>query len=114
MKYVFVHVPKTAGFSFWTGAREFFGADQVTHHIDDFPLTPDTAALMQTRKIVAGHISMTDVEHYFQHRKWLTILRDPIERAISQYYFLVKLGDPQFAGVRLARELTIEEYFALP
>jgi len=83
--YIFTHIPKTAGTSFFdrvirpnyegrevleAGVREFwssFGA----HH-----------------RVVTGHVGYG--LHWFTRRNatYLTFLRDPIERAISHYYFI--------------------------
>ena len=44
----------------------------------------------------------------------LTILREPVDRALSQYYFLRTLGNPAVPAVKLARDHEIDTYFNFP
>lgn len=112
--YLFLHVPKTAGFSMWHGFRNLFGAHHVSAHLPDSFLKDEDAAALAKLQVISGHVSAQDVLRYFPDRRMMTALREPVDRCISQYYFLTSLGDPADPTCVLARSMPIEEYFSLP
>jgi len=109
-----MHLPKTAGFSFWHGFRNLFGAQNVTDHLADFYIGLRDAARFDQCRMISGHISYRDAAYWFPERAMMTVLREPIDRAISQYFFLRTLGNPQDPTASLARAHGIEAYFKLP
>ena len=51
--------------------------------------------------MIAGHFSLHDVRHLLDSRYIFTFLRDPIDLAISKYYFYRRINDPRvIAGDR--------------
>lgn len=68
---------------------------------------------MQSCRIIAGHISIVDVDRYFSDRTMLTILREPMDRVISQYFFLTTIANPATPSAQLARSVDVDGYFAL-
>jgi hypothetical protein len=113
-KFVFVHVPKTAGTSFHHGLRKALGADAVSPSFIATNMTPAQAARLDRFDIISGHISMADVSRYFPDREVLTILRDPVDRCLSWYYFAHKGSTPSFASDFLAaKQHDVESFFDL-
>jgi len=106
-RYVFQHVPKTAGTSLWVAFVGLFGRDQVSDPVgsDEF-MTEAEAAALQSRRLVSGHISRRDIDRHFPDRPVLTIVRHPLDREISSYYFHRALSTPN-----MANEMTIDEFF---
>lgn len=94
---VFIHVPKTAGRSVREVFRGWFRGGLVPHYYDERTGTPpvpaDLAALHRPGRPVCvfGHFNRDrgfGVEHsYPQAVQFVTILRDPFDQAVSQYYF---------------------------
>jgi hypothetical protein len=84
-RYLFFHVPKTAGSSVREALRQLFGADQVGPPVEEEATGYDSAALSRYR-VVVGHFSYEQVAS-FPDRRVLTFLRDPVEVVISRYYY---------------------------
>ncbi|WP_439550671.1 hypothetical protein [Falsiroseomonas sp.] len=94
--HVFLHVPKTAGSSLRTVLSRQYGARHVLYFdlgIGDPRPMPDIAAAVRERmagrdiRLVTGHQflglhqALREPCHYF------TLLRDPVERALSEYFY---------------------------
>jgi len=73
---LFVHIPKTAGTSFVSAAREVVGPSAVLGW--NKKLTPETDALLLT-----AHLPYSYWEDFMPGRFTFTILRDPVERLWS-------------------------------
>jgi hypothetical protein len=113
-KSVFVHLPKTAGTSFHTAMREALGREAVSPSFIATNLSPAEAERLDRFTVISGHISMADVRRYFPDRTILTILRDPVDRCLSWYYFARKGSTRAFASDFVeAKRRSIEDFFAL-
>jgi sulfotransferase famil protein len=113
-KCVFVHLPKTAGSSFRMAVRKTLGEGAVCPDFIATRLTEADAARLDRFPVISGHISMADVKRYFPDRMILTILRDPIDRCLSWYYFARKKSTRAFASDFVeAKRNSIEDFFAL-
>lgn len=113
-KWVFVHIPKTAGTSFQNALREILGYDSVSPSFNASKLSEADAERLDQYKVISGHISMADVTRYFPNRYILTILRNPLERCVSWYYF-ARMTPPVVdtpSDVFAAQQNTIEAFFA--
>lgn len=113
-RYLFMHVPKTAGTSLWTAFVRAFGRDNVSNPLGAEFMTAEEAVSLQTLRVVAGHISHTDAVRFFPDTPVLTVLRDPVDRCVSSYYFFRHDQPDIEGGPRLAKRLSIEEFFNLP
>jgi hypothetical protein len=109
VRYAFIHLPKAAGFSFWHGFRSLFGPDEVSPHFRPQEVDP----AMQRFRVIAGHITARDLRH-FPDRLWLTTLREPIDRVLSNYCFQRDMGAPSHATTILARGNNIGDFVRLP
>ena len=59
-------------------------------------------------------MSLSDVRTYFPNRHVLTVLRDPVERCLSWYYFARTAPKAEVASdVMEAQTHTVEDFFAL-
>lgn len=113
-KCVFVHVPKTAGTSFHHAMRKALGTDAVSPSFIATNMTSTQAARLAQFDVISGHISMADVSRYFSDRSILTILRDPIDRCLSWYYFARKASTPSFSSDFFAAKThDVESFFDL-
>ncbi|MEY3990447.1 MAG: hypothetical protein RI985_1528 [Chloroflexota bacterium] len=115
MRYVFVHIPKTAGTSFLQAITQRFGAHNVLLQYGHRPppanwwqgVRAQTVATIRhyvwPHRYVAGHVP---VWHYMDKQadgqfakrrgyRYMTFLRDPLERAISHYYYWHQINEPQ-------------------
>jgi hypothetical protein len=113
-KCVFVHLPKTAGTSFYSALGKTLGPNVVSPSFIATYLSEADAARLDRYPIISGHISMADVQRYFPDRAILTILRDPVDRCLSWYYFARKSSTPAFApDFAAAKQHDIASFFAL-
>lgn len=99
---VFIHVPKTAGASVRRLVMTWFGSGYLPHYYDErHALSPGRDPGFEHHSAehpvcVYGHFNRRrgfGVEHdYPDAQQFVTILRDPFEMAISEYYFIRKTG----------------------
>ena len=105
---VLLHIPKTAGMSLATILQRHYGAafvggrgegrrappdkrapnvfsrfDQVDARLRSISATPGVRA-------VSGHITFGLHDRLPADARYITVLRDPVERTLSQYYYLVR------------------------
>ena len=104
---VFVHVPKTAGTSFRLGVDEVFGRERVCR--DYGAGSPETSAIVEQWvyersdfwefgrqfrqsefRFLTGHFGAQRYLPVFPLARMITFLRDPLQRAVSEYHHLVK------------------------
>lgn len=96
---VSIHIPKTAGTSFRNILKSHFG-DNAVVRLDIKPGKKlvllenqllESEKLSEEIKIIHGHMYFKDIANIFElHKKvkYITWLRDPVERVISNYFYL--------------------------
>ncbi len=113
---LFLHVPKAGGTALAGAFGNRFAADQCVsiYYTDD----PDDEELNAAR-YVTGHITTSILERLERPPFSITVLRDPIERALSTYSFFGELDEPRLnrlglernnEAVRLAKQLPLEAF----
>ncbi len=110
---VFVHIPKTAGTSFREALCAGFGPEAVSPAFAASRISPEEAERLRAYQVISGHISMADVTRHFPDAAAFTILRDPIDRTLSWYYFARQQPGGQHADVDAAKAHDVEAFFAL-
>jgi hypothetical protein len=110
---LFLHLPKTGGTSMCRVLSDQFGDKykrlETTSFKDGLDLFPASSGY----KAFAGHFDLSNLNY----SKWagtplnhLTILRDPIERCLSQYFYL--RNTPEHRLHSTALQYSIEEIYA--
>jgi hypothetical protein len=106
----FMHIPKTAGTTFTQILRQQYEPWESFPHylIETYLRTP--LEVRQYYRLVPGHLFYT-VEHYFPRRPvTITMLREPVDRTLSQFSFIkTNIGHPfryQVAAQTLTESLT--------
>lgn len=109
VKLVSIHIPKTAGTSFIHSLKKQYGYQKVVRidindnrtRINKIPV--DNACVYKNTEVIHGHFSIDLLNNYLNlppETPIITWLRDPVERVISNYYYLHK---------RLSEELMEEK-----
>jgi Sulfotransferase family len=109
---VFIHVPKTAGTHFRRYLESVYRPEEVVWDYRDDPAPAlarcytdpvgwrrNTRRFAQqlpvTTKIIFGNFTATKYLDLFPSTQWMTWVRHPVNRLISNYYFLKSLTDAE-------------------
>lgn len=103
---LFCHIPKTAGTSFRRSAENYFGTENCCF---DYGVSPDSSdicylfrsgeitnevyiekLLQMEPKFICGHFPVNDYINQIPHGRFITFLRDPLSRVVSEYNHFVK------------------------
>jgi len=119
LELISIHIAKTAGRSFYEILRNEYGdaLDPRFKRRHYFPDRENTAGLIHRIpdhiRVMHGHLLYTDIReiHLALKPKIITWMRDPVERVISNYYFLMKQlrEDPRHPQARKI-DYTLLEY----
>lgn len=105
VKLVSIHIPKTAGTSFFHSLKKQYGYQKVIRidinkynkiRINKIPLSK--AYVYKKISVIHGHYSIDSLHnqlHIPSNIPIITWLRDPVERVISNYYYLQKRLDEE-------------------
>src|ERR1700730_5412267 len=86
-RFLFDHLPKTGGTAFRSVLEDIFGRENVTQHLEG---RSEIWAVQRFSGIglIAGHfLSLIPGEDRWFGRVRLTLLRDPIDRSVSEYFY---------------------------
>lgn len=123
---VFTHIPKTGGGSLTQIFRDNFPAEQIVD-ISQLKLreVPDSLAqsllrqeiqrLDRSVRVIHGHVNFSyDVQRYLDRDcTSMTLLRDPVERVVSLYYFVRRLNNGNKIAAEIMRKNLSLDDFAL-
>jgi|SRR5919108_4506225 hypothetical protein len=117
---VFLHVPRTAGTTLSRFLRSKFPPDQVFHasYAAGETLSEQLPALRalspqvreRLRLIIAGHAEYGQHEALGSKTKYLTVIRDPIDRVISSYRFLHDHPDDPLYPEVVGRKMSVSAF----
>jgi len=117
---VFLHIPKTAGQTIHSELARIVGPQAVSPVRVHTEAGPGAAQFPPGYRLYSGHIDWDALDTLPQPRFVFTVLRDPLERIASFYFYLRRragtlsageLASPARTGMRMARENGPDEYF---
>src|ERR1044071_10007863 len=85
---IFLHIPKTAGQSVHESLRRLFAPEEICPARENFQLLPISIQELRRYRLFSGHLDWCLLDVVPQPRFTFTVLRRPIERIISFYFFL--------------------------
>ncbi|MGM0887582.1 MAG: sulfotransferase family 2 domain-containing protein [Bacillota bacterium] len=103
--FIFVHIPKTAGTTLSRIIEDQYKGNEFWKYSYDYQVLIEKANKM---KCVIGHFPFGVHQHIKRPYTYLTMLRDPVERLISLYYFW---SEQAFGNVQ---NVSFEEFIDSP
>lgn len=120
MRIVFLHIPKTAGQSIHAALENAFGKQAVCPARVNDQLKQMSISEINRYQVFSGHLDWTLLDCLKGPTYVFTVLREPLDRLLSFYFFLRKQGEqmkseerqkPGNQGLKAAFELSPNEYF---
>ncbi len=117
---VFLHIPKTAGQTIHSELSRVVGAGAVSPIRVHTEAGPGAAQFPPGYRLYSGHIDWEALETVPEPRFVFTVLRDPLERIASFYFYIRRqaealspqeLAQPARTGMRMALENGPDAYF---
>jgi hypothetical protein len=110
-KIFYDHIGKTAGTSFRVFLCDAFGEEVVTPTLRNMPLRT-AINLYKSKKVITGHFQFKPGDNLPADYVKTTILRDPRDRALSTFFFIVndKPAAQCDARQRKVKQLSLEEF----
>ena len=117
---VFLHIPKTAGQAIHNELTRCVGKRNVSPIRVHSAVPNGTTNLPQGYLLYSGHIDWLDIDTLPPDRFVFSVLRDPLERIASFYFYLLKeakalspheLASPQQTGKRIILTHSVDDYF---
>lgn len=112
---IFLHIPKAAGTTLqeyilrhYLPGGKFYRFTGAPEQLQDFQALPQ--AERDRFDVVAGHVHFGIHELLGQPATYLTMLRDPVERVISHYYFILAHPEHYLHTYVAGRGFTLHEY----
>ncbi|MGE6376219.1 sulfotransferase family 2 domain-containing protein [Peribacillus muralis] len=106
---IFMHVPKTGGTTINEIVKKQYKLKEIYDH-DSFEkkmmkLSELTEQEKRNIKAVTGHYFYGIHHEFSKPYNYFTMLREPVDRVISSYYFL-----KDYPGYEMVKEMTLEEF----
>lgn len=112
---IFLHIPKTAGNTLndimkrqYEPQAVFSLRAQHTQRVDAFKQLPE--ARKRTIQVLAGHVRFGLHQDLPQPSTYITLLRDPVERVISHYYYVLRRPDHYLHETVTSQNMTLQDY----
>jgi hypothetical protein len=105
---LFLHIPKTAGTALRELFAAWFGEDRVTRNLAATPLR-EALVRHARRDVICGHLTTEHGDVLPSDRACVTVLRDPVDRFLSYFYFR-KFDAAQSPIDPRVRQLELEAY----
>lgn len=123
---VFLHLQKTAGTTIVSVAKRFYGNNKVISHSgfyldangkelagDGKPQQEFRQNMLGSIPFISGHFGYEFAKPLMAGRYSFTILRNPVERVLSFYYFCQSRDPKQFEIYALAQRSSLDEFLGL-
>ena len=120
MRIIFLHLPKTAGQSVHAALTESFGSEVICPARVNEQLCVMSRTELARYQVFSGHFDWSLLDCLPGPKYVFTILRDPLERILSFYFYLrgkasgmeqADLEKPENQGLKAALGLSPVEYF---
>lgn len=119
-KIIFLHIPKTAGQSVHAALENAYGAEAVCPARVNDQLRRYTIAELNRYRVFSGHLDWAMLDCIQGPKYVFTILREPMDRILSFYFFLREQAQkltpearerPEHQGMKAVLESSPRQYF---
>ncbi len=113
---IFLHIPKAAGTTLRYILEREYGHENV-HHLTP-PIGEDDLRAVEeksrsaNRRVITGHFPYGVHEIFGDSSRYFTILREPVDRVISHYYFVLQQKDHYLYEKVAGTKMSLEDYVA--
>lgn len=117
---IFLHIPKTAGSTLLHILHRAYKPENSLFIDDISQLDPiETLNSMNTARkkqiaLLAGHLEFGIHQKLPNPATYFTILRHPVDRIISDYYFLQQTPHHPYYNYVVAHQISLQEYVQIP
>lgn len=111
---IFLHIPKTAGCTLNTILERqykkstIFTIDSNKKYIEDFKQL--TESQKEKIKLLKGHMYFGLHEFFPQQSIYITVMRDPVERVISHYYYVLSKPYNQLHQQVTSQNISLKDF----
>ena len=109
---IFLHIPKTAGLTLFNIIQKQYDSNSIHFHVGDTEYIHKFKEIPQSEKrdikVLPGHLPFGVHEYLPQPSVYITLLRDPIDRVISNYCFVRSM--PWNAVYKEANSKSLKEF----
>lgn len=121
IKIISIHIPKTAGRSFYQVLKWFYGEKVDIPRNKDKHIKGgifDPATIAPGMEVLHGHFAYNHIRHLHEQygAKIITWLRDPVDRIISNYYYNIKMNQikPWKSRSGIRTKMTLSDFARRP
>lgn len=111
---IFLHIPKTGGRTLSIILRRRFKADEVwsvkadePEYLEEFIAAGDKAEQL---KLLNGHMAYGWHRYIKKPAKYITMLRNPVDRVVSHYYYVLGNKDHYLHDTVVDQDISLEQY----
>ena len=111
---VFLHIPKTGGVSLRAALRQKYPGANLTLHSPRDPARVEELPIERRRRarVVAGHLPYGVHRHMPLNCEYVTMLREPVGRAVSTYHHVLEHPQHWFHEQAIASGMDLESFVA--
>ncbi|HEX8474147.1 MAG TPA: sulfotransferase family 2 domain-containing protein [Pyrinomonadaceae bacterium] len=111
---IYLHIPKTGGLTLRSIIERNFPSDSI-HHIDGSPGSKERfielpEATRRRINVLRGHMPFGLHAHLYGRADYLTMLRHPVERIISLYYYILATPNNNFHAEVAGRRMSLADF----
>ncbi len=103
---IYIHIPKTGGSTLHKAIQEHYGSRLLSISYNDLSQQQKECIFLIKEHIPFGIHTLLPQTRY----RYMTVLRDPVERVISMYYYMRSKNCPDLDKRNYFEAITLDEY----